>query len=88
MQPLLYKLINKQMLSGIMGRMPQRTGSSGSKRGLSGSRDSMEEAYWFVDQKWRDSLDVVTAEPQVMDYGQEMRKNNTEGVRCQIKISS
>jgi hypothetical protein len=39
----------------------------------------LEEAFWrFVDQKWRDSLNVATAEPTPMDYGTEIKRNTVD----------
>ncbi len=35
----------------------------------------MEDAFWaFVDQKWRDSLNVAVAEPAGWDQGADYRK--------------
>jgi hypothetical protein len=42
----------------------------------------MEKAFWrFVDQKWRDSLNVAVAEPQSMDHAQETRKSVLESTK-------
>jgi hypothetical protein len=42
----------------------------------------MEEALWrFVDQNWRDSLNMEAAELQNMDYRQETRTGISEGAK-------
>jgi hypothetical protein len=42
----------------------------------------MEEAFWrFVDQRWRDSLNVAAAEPAFTDYNQEVKKGAVESVK-------
>jgi hypothetical protein len=76
---LLQKLINKQTLPGRMSCTvcPKGTGAVAKERPL-----WMEEAFWrFIDQKWSDSLNVAGAAPQVMDHGQEMRKNTIKSMK-------
>ncbi len=46
----------------------------------------MKEAFWrFIDQKWRDSLNVAAAKPQNMDHGQQTRKITSENTKGQAK---
>jgi hypothetical protein len=44
-------------------------------------RDIEEAFWWFVDQKWRDSMNVATAEYRSSDPGQEARKWATKCVK-------
>jgi hypothetical protein len=45
-------------------------------------QENLEEAFWrFVDQNWRDWLNMEAAEPQNMDYRQETRKGISEGAK-------
>jgi hypothetical protein len=43
---------------------------------------TMEEAFWkFVDQKWRDSLNIAAAEPAHVDYSMDIKRNTVDKSR-------
>jgi hypothetical protein len=68
---LLGQLINDQMLPGILpARMPPTDWRQWAKERPNWMREATEEAFWnFVDQKWRDALNVAAAEPPAWGAG-------------------
>ncbi len=61
---LLHRLINDQTLPGILARMPANAWRQWAKERPIWIGNVVEEAFWtFVDQKWRDALNVAAAEP-------------------------
>jgi hypothetical protein len=61
---LLGRLINDQTLPGILAKMPPTDWRQWAKERPVWMREAIEEAFWnFVDQKWRDALNVAAAEP-------------------------
>jgi hypothetical protein len=62
---LMRKLINEQRLHGNMNCMllADTVGCSWQKRCYSWVQEDVEEAFWwFVDQNWKDSLNVASAD--------------------------
>jgi hypothetical protein len=67
---LLSHLINDQMLPGILAKMPPTDWRQWAKERPSWMREAVEEAFWnFVDQKWRDALNIAAAEPPAWGAG-------------------
>ncbi len=67
---LLGRLINDQTLSGILARMPPTDWHQWARERPVWMREAVEEAFWnFVDQKWRDALNVAAAEPPARSTG-------------------
>ncbi len=67
---MLGRLINDQTLPDILGRMPPMDWRQWAKERPSWTRETTEEAFWnFVDQKWRDALNVAAAEPPAWGAG-------------------
>ncbi len=67
---LLHQLINDQTLPGILTKMPANDWRQWAKERPLWIRGAVEEAFWiFVDQKWRDALNVATAEPAGWNAG-------------------
>jgi hypothetical protein len=67
---LLGRLINDQTLPGILARMPPTDWRQWAKERPNWMREVTEEALWsFVDQKWRDALNVAAAEPTAWGAG-------------------
>ncbi len=67
---LLTKLINDRTLPGIMALMPPGDWKQWTQERPQWIHENMEKAFWrFVDQKWRDSLNMAAAEPAFTDYG-------------------
>jgi hypothetical protein len=61
---LLHRLINDQILPGILARMPANDWRQWARERPTWIGGLIEEAFWtFVDQKWRDALNVAAAEP-------------------------
>jgi hypothetical protein len=61
---LLSRLINDQTLPSILARMPPTDWHQWAREQPSWMREAIEEAFWsFIDQKWRDALNVTAAEP-------------------------
>jgi hypothetical protein len=61
---LLSWLINNQTLPGILAKMPPSDWRQWAREWPTWMRDTIEEAFWnFIDQKWRDALNVAAAEP-------------------------
>ncbi len=62
---MLERLINDQTLPGILGRMPPMDWRQWARERPDWAREPAEEAFWkFVDQKWKDALNVAAAEPR------------------------
>jgi hypothetical protein len=67
---LLSRLINDQTLPGILAKMPPTDWRQWAKERPVWMREAIEEAFWnFVDQKWRDALNVAAAEPPAWGAG-------------------
>jgi hypothetical protein len=67
---LLGRLINDQTLPGILAKMPPTDWRQWAKERPVWMREAIEEAFWnFVDQKWRDALNVAAAEPPAWRAG-------------------
>jgi hypothetical protein len=67
---LLSGLINDQKLPGILAKMPPTDWRQWAKERPVWMREAIEEAFWnFVDQKWRDALNVAAAEPPAWGTG-------------------
>jgi hypothetical protein len=67
---LLGRLINDQTLPGILARMPPMDWRQWARERPNWMREATEEAFWnFVDQKWRDALNVAAAEPPAWGTG-------------------
>jgi hypothetical protein len=61
---LLHRLVNDQTLPSILAKMPPSDWRQWARERPSWMREAIEEAFWnFVDQKWRDALNVAAAEP-------------------------
>ncbi len=77
---LLGQLINDQMLPGILARMPPTDWRQWAREQPNWMREATEEAFWnFVDQKWRDALNVATAEPPAWGAGSGGRVSFQDG---------
>jgi hypothetical protein len=67
---LLGRLINDQTLPGVLARMPPKDWRQWARERPVWMREAIEEAFWnFVDQKWRDALNVAVAEPPAWSTG-------------------
>ncbi len=67
---LLGRLVNDQTLPGILAKMAPTDWRQWAKERPVWMRETIEEAFWnFVDQKWRDALNVAAAEPQAWGAG-------------------
>jgi hypothetical protein len=67
---LLSRLINDQTLPSILAKMPPTDWRQWAKERPTWMREAVEEAFWnFVDQKWRDALNVAVAEPPAWGAG-------------------
>jgi hypothetical protein len=67
---LLDRLINDQTLPGILAKMPTTDWRQWAKERPSWMTEAVEEAFWsFVDQKWRDALNIAMAEPPAWGAG-------------------
>ncbi len=61
---LLHRLVNDQTLPNILAKMPSNDWRQWARERPTWMREAIEEAFWsFVDQKWRDALNVAAAEP-------------------------
>jgi hypothetical protein len=61
---LLHRLVNDQKLPSILAKMPSTDWCQWARERPTWMREAIEEAFWnFVDQKWRDDLNVAAAEP-------------------------
>jgi hypothetical protein len=77
---LLGRLINDQTLPSILAKMPPADWRQWAKERPAWMREAIEEAFWnFVDQKWRDALNVVAAEPPAWGVGGGGRATHQEG---------
>ncbi len=67
---LLHRLINDQTLPSIMCQMPLSDWKQWAKERPVCVCGVVEDAFWaFMDQKWKDSLNVAAAEPAGWDQG-------------------
>jgi hypothetical protein len=67
---LLLRLINDQTLPGILARMPANDWRQWAPERPIWIGNMVEEAFWtFVDQKWKDALNVAAAEPAWWSLG-------------------
>jgi hypothetical protein len=67
---LLHRLINDQTLPGILVKMPANDWRQWARERPLWIGSVIEEAFWtFVDQKWRDALNVAAAEPAGWSIG-------------------
>ncbi len=77
---LLGRLINDQTLPGNLAKMPPADWRQWAKERPAWMREAIEEAFWnFVDQKWRDALNVAAAEPPEWGAGGGGRAAHQEG---------
>ncbi len=77
---LLGRLINYQTLPAVLAKMPPTDWRQWAKERPVWMRESIEEAFWnFVDQKWRDALNVAVAEPPAWGTGSGGRINPQDG---------
>jgi hypothetical protein len=61
---LLHRLINNQTLPSILAKMPPNDWRQWARERPTWMREAIKEAFWaFVDQKWRDALNVAAVEP-------------------------
>jgi hypothetical protein len=79
---LLGRLINDQTLPGILAKMPPTDWRQWAKERPVWMREAIEEAFWnFVDQKWRDALNVAAAEPPAWGAGSGGRAAPSDSAR-------
>jgi hypothetical protein len=79
---LLGRLINDQTLPGILARMPPTDWRQWAREWPNWMREATEEAFWsFVDQKWRDTLNVAAVEPAAWGAGSGGRVSFQDGGR-------
>jgi hypothetical protein len=79
---MLGRLINDQTLSNILGRMPPMDWRQWARERPNWIRETTEEAFWnFVDQKWRDAINVAAAEPSAWGTGGGARVSFQDGGR-------
>jgi hypothetical protein len=77
---MLGRLINDQTLPGILGRMPPMDWRQRARERPDWAREPAEEAFWkFVDQKWKDALNVAAAEPPAWGAEEERPLFRTSG---------
>ncbi len=77
---LLNRLINDQTLPGILAKMPPADWCQWAKERPAWMREAIEKAFWnFVDQKWRDALNVAAAELPTWGAGSGGRPTPQEG---------
>jgi hypothetical protein len=77
---LLNRLINDQTLPSILAKMPPADWRQWAKERPAWMREAIEEAFWnFVDQKWRDALNVAAAEPPAWGTGGSGRAAPQDG---------
>jgi hypothetical protein len=61
---LLHRLVNDQTLPSILTKMPPNDWRQWARERPTWMREAIEEAFWsFVDQKWKDALNMAAAEP-------------------------
>jgi hypothetical protein len=86
---MLERLINDQTLPGILGRMPPMDWRQWARERPDWSREPTEEAFWrFVDQKWKDSINVAAAEPPAWGAGGGGGRANPQGVGAGMREAS
>jgi hypothetical protein len=79
---LLGRLNNDQTLPGILARMPPTDWRQWARERPNWMREATEEAFWnFVDQKWRDALNIAAAEPPAWGAGAGGRVTFQDGGR-------
>jgi hypothetical protein len=79
---LLSRLINDQTLPCILAKMPPTDWRQWAKERPVWMREAIEEAFWnFVDQKWRDALNVAAAEPPAWGAGGGGRTASQDGAK-------
>jgi hypothetical protein len=82
---LLSRLINDQILPGILAKMPPTDWRQWAKERPVWMREAIEEAFWnFVDQKWRDALNVAAAEPPAWGTGGGGRAAPQDGAKREV----
>jgi hypothetical protein len=85
---MLGRLINYQTLSNILSRMPPMDWRQWAREKPNWMRETTKEAFWnFVDQKWRDALNVAAAEPPAWGAGSGARVSFQEGKREAAKLA-
>jgi hypothetical protein len=86
---LLSRLINEQMMPSILARMPPTDWRQWAKERPAWMREAIEEAFWnFVDQKWRDALNVAAAEPLAWGAGGGGRPIPQDGAKKEAAKSA
>jgi hypothetical protein len=79
---LLSRLINDQTLPGILAKMPPTDWRQWARERPSWMKEAVEEAFWnFMDQKWRDALNVAAAKPPAWGAGGGGRTAPQDGGR-------
>ncbi len=79
---LLSRLINVQTLPGVLARMPPTDWRQWARERPTWMREATEEGFWnFVDQKWRDALNIAVAEPPAWGSGSGGRAPPPDGAR-------
>jgi hypothetical protein len=64
------------MLPRRMAMMPLGGWKQWAKERPQWIHENLEEAFWkFVDQKWRDSLNVAASEPASAEYGTDFKRS-------------
>ncbi len=77
---MLGRLINDQTLSNILTRMPPMDWRQWARERPNWIRETTEEAFWnFVDQKWKDAINVAAAEPPAWGTGSGARVSFQDG---------
>jgi hypothetical protein len=77
---MLGRLINDQTLPNTLSRMPPMDWRQWARERPNWIRENPEEAFWnFVDQKWRDALNVAAAEPSAWGTGAGARVSFQDG---------
>jgi hypothetical protein len=85
---MLGRLINDQTLPDVLRRMPPMDWRQWARERPNWMRESTEEAFWnFVDQKWRDALNVAAAEPPAWGAGSGGKVSFQEGKREAAKLA-
>jgi hypothetical protein len=85
---LLGRLINDQTLPAVLAKMPPTDWRQLAKEWPVWIRESIEEAFWnFVDQKWRDALNVAAAEPSSWGAGSGGRVSFQDGRKEATKLA-
>jgi hypothetical protein len=75
-------VVKDQTLPGILVKMPPTDWRQWAKERPAWMRGAIEEAFWnFVDQKWRDALNVAAAEPPAWGAGSGGRATPQDSAR-------